>query len=373
MSAEKTALIIGSAPIAYVAACVEEIAAAYDRVIVVAKGEPGQGLERDTVTVRSFEGQLNVSNAALAKAILTSRPDAVYIVYGSWLGHNHIFIAVNFYMALLLKRYKAYLFSRSAQEVDLKKRISHPFTRVDLGLSLVHWLFLPLYLFVRLLGPLLRIRFEPMRPSALGHYEELEIYLGMRYAGHVPPRTIDVFCYKDKPCNRQILKMFRTKILIIPWARYLLTWNHYIPGGEKHRLDLRPWDYSTLITQHDCKIAFSPEDRSRAVEQMKTMGLQEGESFVCLGFRDGMFDQQVRLGLYGNQEDANARRQLNLHAFRNADIANAECAVDYLTQQGHKVVRMGSIARPLPPAMGAKAFDYANWDGRNELLDIYLG
>ncbi len=316
---------------------------------------------------------MDVFNKSLAKALLFFRPDVVYIVYGSWLGHDNVFLAVHFYMSLLRKKYAAFLFSKSAQEVDLKKRISHPYTRVDLALSLGHWLALPLYLLIRLFGPLLRVRFEPMRPSALGHYEELEIYLGKKNAGEFPPRVLDVFCYKDTPCNMQILKMYRKKVLIIPLARYLLTWNHYIPGGEKHALHLRPWDYTTLITQKECSIDFDDQERENGRKMVAAIGASDAKPLVCLGFRDGLFDKNVRLGLYGDEDNEGAKKQLDLHDFRNADIANAEPAVRFLNDEGYRVVRMGSIATPLPETMKPFAFDYANSDVRSEFLDIYLG
>ncbi len=367
------ALVIGSAPAAYVAACVREAAGRHGEVLVLAKGAANAGLAGPNVRVRAFEGQLDIRNKSLAKALLGWRPDVVYIVYGSWLGHDNVFLAVHFYLRLARKRYAAFLFSKTAQPVDLRQRLTHPFTRVDLALSPLHWLALPLYLLVRLMAPLLLVRFEPMRPSALGHYEELEIYLGKKRAGEFPPRCLDVFCYKDTPCNAQILKMYRRKVCVVPLARYLLTWNHYIPGGDRHALHLRPWDYATLITQRECSVAFDPDEARQGRERAAALGVDVDKPFVCLGFRDGLFDSTVRLGLYGRPDDKDARRQLDLHAFRNADIANALPAVRFLHEAGYAVVRMGSKARPLPESMTPHAFDYANSPARSEFLDIYLG
>ena len=105
-------------------------------------------------------------------------------------------------------------------EIQLNKKIK------VLGRYFSLILFLPLIvlfaIFVNLIKPFILIRWSRLDNARIGHYlADVEIYLlEKKYKKNVPNKRYIDFFYKPELniCNKQLDKMWSTKLLIMPWC-----------------------------------------------------------------------------------------------------------------------------------------------------------
>ena len=96
-----------------------------------------------------------------------------------------------------------------------------------------------------------------------------------------------------------------------------------------------------------------PEDLKKGGELIKKFGIDENQWFVCLHVRES-----------GSKVDK--------ENFRNFKIQEYFKAIEYITEQGGYVFRVGDSAMSDLPKM-KNVIDYANHEENSDFLDVYLG
>ena len=97
---------------------------------------------------------------------------------------------------------------------------------------------IPIVLVLRILKPLVWIRFGYFLGARIGHFVfDVEYYLCERELGMQPQKVIDLFFYRwGKPANTFFTKMCERQVQVRSWAEFLFTANHLLPGGHDHEL-----------------------------------------------------------------------------------------------------------------------------------------
>jgi len=222
-------------------------------------------------------------------------------------------------------------------------------------------------LLVRLIRPLVIIRFGHLISERIGHFAaNTEKYLCERDSNPSIPRTIDIFTCQINVCNRQLKKMWQRHLYISPFVRWLRMINKIIPGGEIHNLKL-PSDQNFYAYQNRYKphLSFLPEEESIGKHYLQKAGLHDEDKFLCFFSRDSRYLDEVCA--------YRSREEWSYHDFRDALIENHVPAIEYMVEQnGYYAFRMGYLVKDRLNTNNPKIIDYASNGDRSELLDLYL-
>ncbi len=229
----------------------------------------------------------------------------------------------------------------------------------------------PFIIIIRLIRPVLLVRFGKMGSERIGHFTlNTEWYLCERDAGiNVPQsRYVDIFFMGSPVSNMQLAKMWK-RILRV-WPAWLLTplfdVNRMIPGGTAHDVGInaphKGPDVHGLQGRFLPHLKFSPEEEMRGEAGLRLLGIPPRTPFVCLAVRDGAY-------LDAHLPEAN----WSYHNYRDSDIQNYVLAAEELVRRGYFVIRMGAKVREAIKSSHPRIIDYATNGMRSDFMDIYLG
>jgi putative glycosyltransferase (TIGR04372 family) len=227
----------------------------------------------------------------------------------------------------------------------------------------------PVVLLIRVLRPLVLIRFRYLRSNRIGHFAaNTEVYLCERDAGMHGQRVVDIFYYRVPICNHQLKKMW-DRSLHISWfssliANLLDRTNYHLPGGEKHVV---PWrkdqgrDIYGLLAHTEPHLSFTAEEERLGYETLEKIGVEKDAPFVCFHARDSAYLDAIYPDL-----------NWHYHDYRDSNIHNYIPAMEELICRGYYAIRMGAIVKEALNTANPKIIDYAT-NSRTEFMDIFLG
>lgn len=224
---------------------------------------------------------------------------------------------------------------------------------------------LPILLLVRLIKPLVHIRFGVLPSVRIGHFAaEPELYLCMRQAGLLPANTLDLFWFSGSISNQQLAKMWRRTLRMHPFYQrlYLLNrqffhWNdHLIP-----RLPSEDRDLHGILSHTTPHLSFTVQEEEKGRTALAALGISPNTPFICFHSRDNGYSA---LGI--------SPEQIKLYGCRNSDVRTFLPAMEALAERGYPCLRMGvAVERPLQ-TQHPGIINYANIS-RSDFMDIYLG
>lgn len=89
--------------------------------------------------------------------------------------------------------------------------------------------------------------------------------------------------------------------------------------------------------------------------QLKNLGLNENDKFICLHLRDGEY-----------------KNDFNRRPVRNVDISNYYKAIEYLLSKNYFIIRIGRTQKERIKIINKKIIDYPFSDIKSEFMDLYL-
>lgn len=220
---------------------------------------------------------------------------------------------------------------------------------------------------VRLLSPLVTIRFGKLFVSRLGHLAgNTECFLCERDMGlhSQEGRVFDIWTPYGKPANAQLLKMYSRVLRMWPWAFSVAKIGAHFGGWDKHTFSDAQWgrDINNLLEQSPAHLSFTKAEEKSGQQGLRDLGIPEGGKWVCVIARDS-----IHLKVTEPSVD------YSYHSFRDSDINNYRAAALALIERGYNVVRMGVYVDG-PMKLTAPGFiDYAVSGKRSDFMDVYLG
>jgi putative glycosyltransferase (TIGR04372 family) len=238
--------------------------------------------------------------------------------------------------------------------------------------------FLPLYILaipivivIRLIKPLILIRFGVLNCGRIGHFAaNTEEYLCAKDAGirlH-KGKIIDFFyLQRGTISNNQLARMWRREIIILPfWVLFpIYKVNRIFPGWKIHWIDFivkNSRDIYNLLDISKPHLKFTADEELEGIKGLNKMGILDNSPFVCLFVRDNE---------YLSKQHPN--RDWSYHNYRDNDIQNYVLAAEELADRGYFVIRMGAIVREAIKSNHQRVIDYAAKGMRSDFMDIYLG
>lgn len=254
---------------------------------------------------------------------------------------------------------------------------------------------LPLLLLARSARPLVLVRFGRLPTNRIGMLAGWpEVYLSERESNSNKIRILDVVYQDSFVCNRQLVKMWRRYMHILPMARLLERLNRLVPGGAPHiglerlspirgglddgRRTLffdRRRDLQKLFTSTKFHAQFTRSELRYGQEKLTKLGVPAGEPFMCFHVRDAAYLEDVS----NNNSTPHSTHQLRdtfdenwkPHAFRDASIHDYIPAAEAMTSRGYHAVRMGAVVKEPMDVDNPMVIDYAS-TSRSDFMDVFL-
>lgn len=224
---------------------------------------------------------------------------------------------------------------------------------------------LPSLILIRIMSPILVIRFCDLRSERIGHFvSDVAEHIARNYTKS--RKFIDLY-YFQSISNEQWAKMVkRSSLIVVPqWFKYLDRLNRKIVGGSKFFI---PSSYTTsrdvdgLFTKFDCKLKFKKSEIKYCENWLQKYGWKKGEPIIVFLVRDSTYLKQFFPG----------KRDWSYHDFRNSEVESFVPAMEWLANQGTWVLRMGKVASKPILTKNNRIIDYAFEESRSDLLDIWL-
>jgi len=222
---------------------------------------------------------------------------------------------------------------------------------------------IPVVLLIRLIRPIVIVRLGTFFSNRIGHFVADSAHQFVKQDTNI----IELYWLDNSTCNKQWSKMVKRNLPVYWWVKYVDIWNKYLPGGDIHSRPLSVNDsrdlYGLLDKHQGEMLKFIPEEEKKAKEWLKKQGWRDGDSFVCLLVRDSE---------YLDSENVDPEQNWDYHSFRNSDVNTYVEAMEWLSEQGVWVIRMGKVMSKRISTKNSRIVDYAFCPNRNDLLDIWL-
>ena len=224
-------------------------------------------------------------------------------------------------------------------------------------------LMLPLILIVRIIRPIILIRFNYLRSERIGHFSTNTAMYLCRKKKYEKNTIIDIFYHRFPISNWQMKKMWDRTLNVNKFAKYLDITSRRLPMADAH---IVPWigmgrDIDGLYKDFPIPVSFTEDEEALGRLELRRMGIYEGDSYICFHSRTGNY-----LAREFKKID------FSYHDFRDSDIDSSFMAMQKMIDRGNFSIRMGAgIDREI--SFESPLFiDYA-YKYRTDFMDIYLG
>jgi len=224
------------------------------------------------------------------------------------------------------------------------------------------------YLLLVLLRPIILIRIGELESRAIGHFAlPVEIYLSERdVQTNIVSKSIDLFYFNKKICNKFIAKKWNTYFYIFPRI-FLETLYHFLlifKRNSKHLVPYRHWktvkkwqlyDIYGVLKKSKTHIDFSENEITLGNFILREMGL-DSKKIIAFHARDPSY----REGKYAKP------------GYRDSDINNYLMGASSVNVAGYAAVRIGRIVNAEISCSNTIIYDYANSIHASDFMDAYL-
>lgn len=212
----------------------------------------------------------------------------------------------------------------------------------------------------------------PLDASRIGHWYQADYLLTLLRNNADTRRTVTIkFLFYSLPqaCNQQWLKMWKRELFFAPGRRILYAafrLNNKIKNFEvfypltvvkiKEHSELS----KIINNDHTLNIHFTNEEEAHGQLVLKSLGIKDGQDFVCFHSRDSAYMDSALPGF-----------DWSYHNYRDSKISNYIPAMAKEAERGIKAVRVGAVVKEkLEPS--DSIIDYANSEIRSDFADLYL-
>jgi len=250
--------------------------------------------------------------------------------------------------------------------IAIKRKIFRLMRRIGVTISL-SFLAIPVVLIVRIIRPLIWVRFGAVRSDVIGNSVfNAEYYLSERALNL--SNALDLFYFQSAiVSNEQWALMVRRRLRIHPFVRYLENANNLIPFGQNHCVIMMPpgrfGDIKGVLPITRPQTPFTEEEDRRGRKFLEEIGAKQGERFICLLVRDSYYKLKMQQHIKNNW---------SYHDYRDSDIDTFKNTALKLAEKGYWVLRMGKKVQKTFNVDHLRVLDYANSSYRSDFLDIWL-
>jgi putative glycosyltransferase (TIGR04372 family) len=245
--------------------------------------------------------------------------------------------------------------------------------------ALKGWWWAPeLIVVLLLIKPAFRIRIGKVSYHRMGHFVVDSSILAIRQR-HLLRRTRFWLFLPKETCNHAWRKLVLRHFLGGPWVGTLIKWCYYVPGGKS--LFFTPpaeengsRDTGGLFSNNAPVITVKGSEDKFGYDWLKKQGWREGNPIVTLLVRDDAYlsSEPSVANTVKAIKEGSASDFFLYHKYRDSRISEYRLAVEWLTDQGAWVLRMGKHVKDSLDLNKDRFIDYANTNDRSDFLDVWL-
>ena len=252
---------------------------------------------------------------------------------------------------------------------------------------------LPIVIIVRIISPILIIRWYCTKSTRIGHYcDDIHMSLAMKEQkiNFLSKRKyIDIFYDRTSVCNKQLQKMWRRsgKIFFLPnWlmdpinnvCEYLIDpiitskglhylGYYYDPKKllSNKAVPLNNVDTFNSIDKTDKPVSFFDSEILEGNNILEKIGINKNDEYVVLALRGNDY-------LKNKYPNINWTRHSQRHSHRDTNIDYFHKTINVLTNKKLKVILIGSGVPENLSINNQNMINYENSEYKSEFMDIFL-
>ncbi len=223
---------------------------------------------------------------------------------------------------------------------------------------------LPLLFLIKIIKPIIEVRFAMIRNDVIGHYIfDTEYYLSCREIYNT--KSLDLFFFQNVNSNpnKQWTKMIKRKFIVSDFFRpfYYIAKNVKIFKNFSFILNsVSNRDPKNVLANTESHFQFTDDEKNEGNNFLKLLGIKN-KKFICIMSRDSRYKKLT-----------DKHNDMSYHDYRNSDILNYKKTINYFIEKGFFVFRMGKYVENKLNLNSNYFLDYANSEYRSDFLDIYL-
>lgn len=231
---------------------------------------------------------------------------------------------------------------------------------------LIIFIGLPASIFVKILNPIVCIRFGQLHASRIGHLAlDFGIYLSKK--SNQKEKTFDIFSIPKPICNNYFLSFIKRYILVLRGLSVIIDALKLLPNSSKNIItpDLeisQSFDKDRWLRKSRINFKFKQKEDSIGDNFLKSIGCHDKSKLVCMNIRDTAYLTKT----YSSTNNT------EYHSYRDSDIEDYIDGVMLLIERGYFVIRTGKYVNKELNINDSNFLDYPNSGLRTDFLDIWL-
>ena len=223
------------------------------------------------------------------------------------------------------------------------------------------------------LSKIMKVRVHHAQNSRIGHFT---VPMALRFLelskgnGSLRTKGLNLYAVRSvKSANTHLEKMWKRTVPLISGNLGWLIVDLFsrFPRNQVC-IETTDCDRNGFLIQYPPCLTFKPKEIIRGTNFLKSVGLIDGQKFVCLHVRDSSY-----LAKSWNYFGYSQGHDWSHHDYRNSDIDTYVPAAEVLADMGYTVFRMGAVVEKPLVSKHPRIIDYATNGMRTEFLDIFLG
>jgi len=223
------------------------------------------------------------------------------------------------------------------------------------------------------LSKIIKVRVHQCQNSRIGHFT---VPMALRFLelsksnGSRRTKGLNIYATRSvKSANSYLEKIWKHSVPLISGNLGWLIVDLFLRFPKNNVcIETTDCDRSGLLIQYPPVLTFKPKEIIRGTKFLKSVGLVDGQKFVCLHVRDSSY-----LAKNWNYFGYSQGHDWSHHDYRNSEISTYVAAAEALADMGYTVFRMGAIVEKPLNSKHPGVIDYATNGMRTEFLDIFLG
>lgn len=232
-------------------------------------------------------------------------------------------------------------------------------------LILLSPLIISIIIIIRLLRPLIIIRFGRIRSDVIGHFVfDTSYYLKNNIKSK---KKYDIFFISTFPvANKYYLKLIKRQMLIFQPIIILYYIEKLINNNSDHLVQNENYqagdrDIKGVFYNSELIHKFTYEEDKLGYKFLEKFNISKEDKFVCLIIRDS-----------GYKNFQNSSIDWSYHNYRDSKIHTYLTSIKFLLQKNYKVIRMGKIVNEKFLINNENFIDYPFLNEKSDFLDIWL-
>jgi putative glycosyltransferase (TIGR04372 family) len=219
-----------------------------------------------------------------------------------------------------------------------------------------------LILFIRAFSIIYPVKMKVLVSNRIGHFcSEINVYLS-RISTFGRERAIHLFDFDYFVSNKQLARMYKRKILIIPCIREAVEWNSRLPNAQNYLIEWRHTnDIEGVQLTNPPIIEFTKKEIREGTKIAEKLSIPLNKKIIVFFNRDSRY----------LDERSDTTIDYGYHDYRDFSIFSMLPAMQAAVKAGYFVVRIGrNFKETLPPNLD-QIVDVTNLN-LDDLFDIFI-